>query len=131
MLDVTTGTATSSTNRVGLNPQLVDTSNDINVTVAPLRAFPSFRLATIVIQNVPVGLLGNYHLQSTSPASQLGAAARAGVNAPTIDIDGQTRPAPANTPVDAGADEIAATASPPAAALAQILPGSRFSRRFR
>jgi hypothetical protein len=118
VLHVTTGTVLSATNKVGVDPAFVNTSNDINVTVAPLRAFPSFRLATIVIQNVPVGLLGNYHIQAGSPATNMGAAAKTGVTAPAIDIDGQGRPNPAGSSVDAGADEIANGSAVAAAARA-------------
>jgi hypothetical protein len=96
-------TIASPTNKVNVDPLFVDTSNPINVTIAALRSFPSFRQAVIVVQNVPVGQLGNYHLRAGSPAVDMGTATKSGVNAPTIDIDGLGRPiGPA---YDAGADE--------------------------
>jgi hypothetical protein len=75
------------------------------VTVQASRTFPSFRQALIVVQDVPPGLMGDYHLQGGSPARQIGVLSKAGVSAPSIDYDGVGRPIPATTALDAGADE--------------------------
>jgi hypothetical protein len=48
--------------------------------------------------------MGNYHITTTSPAVNRGAASKGAVAAPTTDIDGQPRPL--NGAFDAGADEV-------------------------
>jgi hypothetical protein len=99
----TQGTASGAGN-LSINP-LVVSPWTTTVTVQASRTFPSFRQALIVVQDVPPGLMGDYHLQSTSPARQIGAASKSGVSAPSIDYDGLGRPIPTGTAVDAGADE--------------------------
>ena len=55
--------------------------------------------------DLPPNLLGDYHLKdNTSPAYNLGAASKSGVNAPGVDFDDQARPALGA--FDAGADEL-------------------------
>jgi hypothetical protein len=70
---------------------------------------------TIVGQDPPVGLTGNYHLATGSPAINKGptysnypaAQNASSILAPTVDIDGQARPAtPTPLPFDLGADEV-------------------------
>lgn len=55
-------------------------------------------------------LFGNYHLTAGSPALNGGAARTAGNGVPTVDIDGDARPAAA---IDIGADELVAAVVPP------------------
>ena len=104
ILQTTTGSASSPTNKVNQNP-LVASPWNTTVTVQASRTFPSFRQALIVVQDVPPALMGDYHLQGTSPARNMGALAKAGVTAPSIDYDGQTRPVPTGSAYDAGMDE--------------------------
>ncbi|MDB5936126.1 MAG: hypothetical protein JWQ01_3470 [Massilia sp.] len=55
-------------------------------------------------------LFGNFHLAAGSPAINSGAARTAANGVPTVDIDGEARPAAA---IDIGADEFAAAPPPP------------------
>jgi len=100
----TQGTVAPGAGNLSVDP-LVVSPWTTTVTVQASRTFPSFRQALIVVQDVPPGLMGDYHLQSTSPARQIGAASKSGVGAPSIDYDGLGRPIPISTAVDAGADE--------------------------
>jgi hypothetical protein len=99
-----TGTVASPTNKLGVDP-LVLTPFATTITVQASRTFPSFRQALIVVENVPPSLMGDYHLQGASPAVNMGALNKAGIAAPAIDYDGQTRPIPTGSNLDAGADE--------------------------
>jgi hypothetical protein len=99
-----TGTVASPTNKLGVDP-LVLTPFATTITVQASRTFPSFRQALIVVENVPPSLMGDYHLQGASPALNMGALNKAGIAAPAIDYDGQTRPIPTGSNLDAGADE--------------------------
>ncbi len=98
------------------DPQVVEAWN-MSVSFATWRQNPAFVDATLVAIEQPADLMGDYHLQSctggtASPACNLGAASRGGVNAPTTDIDGDTRPSGGG--YDAGSDELtAATVEPP------------------
>jgi hypothetical protein len=100
----TQGTVAPGAGNLSVDP-LVVSPWTTTVTVQASRTFPSFRQALIVVQDVPPGLMGDYHLQPGSPARQIGAPNKSGVLAPTIDYDGQGRPIPVLTAVDAGADE--------------------------
>ncbi|MCB0183593.1 MAG: hypothetical protein KDE31_04985, partial [Caldilineaceae bacterium] len=93
---------------MGADPQVVS-AYDVAVTFAAWRNNPAFVDAIMVVNDLPPNLLGDYHLQSTSPAINLGAAGQSGVNAPTFDIDNQSR---TGNP-DSGADEYGAGTPPP------------------
>jgi len=110
VLQTTTGTNASPTNTVGVDPA-VKTPYDIPVSFAVWRNNPAFIGALLVTVDAPPNLLGDYHLGgTTSPANNLGAASKAGVNAPAFDIDNQGRPAGGG--YEAGADEIGVAVGP-------------------
>jgi hypothetical protein len=103
-------------NIIGQDPLFV-TPYDPVLSVIGARADPQMAAVTITGFNPDVGLGGNYHLQTTSPAIDRGvpysnAPALPGpssVFAPLVDIDGQFRPQlriPRLTPYDLGADEV-------------------------
>jgi hypothetical protein len=101
ILQTTLGTVASATNKVGQDP-LVVSQYDASVTFQAWRTNPNFVGAILVAADLPPYLLGNYHLQSGSPAIDAGAASKNGVSAPAFDIDNQPRPISA---YDIGADE--------------------------
>jgi hypothetical protein len=94
LLQTTTGTTPSATNKVGVNPVVVS-EFQTSVTIELSRTFPSFRQAVIVVQHVPGTQFGNYHLTAGSPALDSGVPLRMFgtvlVMAPRLDIDGDTR----------------------------------------
>ena len=100
----------NTTNRIGIDPLFVSTY-DTTIEVQPWRINPRFVGATIVAQDVPPTMMGNYHLQAGSPAINVGTPLMPGapgigqpypnVPRPTPDIDGDARV----LPVDVGADE--------------------------
>ncbi|MCX6043674.1 MAG: hypothetical protein NT075_01070, partial [Chloroflexi bacterium] len=94
---------TVSPTNSALDPAVVATY-DASVAFSVWRNNPNFVGAILVALDLPANLLGNYHLQSTSPAQNLGAASKGAVNAPLFDIDNQTRPALGG--YDIGADEL-------------------------
>jgi uncharacterized repeat protein (TIGR01451 family) len=99
---------TTSPTNFSTDPLVVQ-SIDIPVTFNTWRNNPAFLGAIMVSADLPPNLMGNYRLTSngttsSSPAFNLGAANKGGVNAPSIDIDNQARPA--NGGYDAGADEV-------------------------
>ncbi|NWJ46026.1 MAG: hypothetical protein HXX08_09130 [Chloroflexi bacterium] len=107
------GVIASPTNILS-DPLVVDSTYNVSVAVFPWRTNPTFTGATVVALDLPVNLMGNYHLSATSPALNLGAASKVipsyqvvnGVTnlaAPAFDIDNQARPL--NGGFDAGADE--------------------------
>jgi hypothetical protein len=121
-------------NRIGEDPLFV-TPFTLELAVAGSRLDPQAAAVTITGQDPPVGLGGDYHLQTTSPAIDRGvrcsntpvpanfaACAAAAIPAPTGtpgDFDGQFRPqqrtARATTPWDLGADELPGVPRPAAA----------------
>ena len=108
LLQTGAGTISSATNKLGVDPLVVDPFAT-TVTVQASRTFPSFRQALIVVENVPPSLMGDYHLTAGSPALSMAAGSKTvnpifgTVSAPAIDYDGQARPI--GTGRDAGADE--------------------------
>jgi hypothetical protein len=91
------------------NPVQFKLPYQISADISTLRAFPGFRQAVMIVQNLPAGLVLNYHLTNGSPATDLGRAVVGAVTAPPTDIDGDRRypgTANANNRLDAGADEL-------------------------
>jgi hypothetical protein len=87
----------------------------LELAVAGSRNDPQMAAVTIVGQDPPVGLTGDYHLLAGSPAIDRGTALSVGpagtiVAAPTVDYDGAGRPTLRSfrifTPWDLGADEL-------------------------
>jgi hypothetical protein len=97
-----------ASNLVGLDP-LVKAEYDSSVRVFPWRGNPNFVGADIVALELPVTLLGNYHLGVLSPARDAGVTSvdvnGVPFNAPGDDYDRQAR----SDPYDLGADEASTT----------------------
>jgi len=93
----------SPTNAVGANPLVA--AYDTQINVFPWRS-PNFPAPVIVSVDQPGTLPGDYHLQSGSPAIDMGASFKGSVNAPKFDIDNEVRPAGAACAYDSGADEV-------------------------
>jgi hypothetical protein len=92
------------TNIVGEDPMVVE-EYDLTVRVFPWRGNPNFVGANIVAVDMPVELMGDYHLASTaSPAYNSGIDIVDDVEAPNQDVDEESRPRFAF--YDMGADEI-------------------------
>lgn len=100
----------SPTNSAG-DPQVVQ-AIDIPVTFNTWRNNPAFLGAILISADLPPNLLSDYHLTATSPAANLGATSKGGVNAPAFDLDNEIRPA--NGGIDAGADEFGSSPFTPA-----------------
>jgi len=108
----------SATNKVDQDP-LINAPYDTTVAGLPWRGNPNFVANVIVAQDVPVTIMGNYHLSGTSsPAYNAGAASKvvpayqrppANLSAPSRDIDNQPRPF--GGAYDIGADEYSTAAS--------------------
>jgi hypothetical protein len=91
-------------NLVGLDPLVVQ-EYDLTVKVFPWRGNPNFVGADIVAVDMPLSLLGDYHLSGfDSPAVDAGWDMVDGFAAPNQDIDEDSRPARGKW--DIGADEI-------------------------
>ncbi|MCU0520509.1 MAG: IPT/TIG domain-containing protein, partial [Anaerolineae bacterium] len=90
-------------NIVGLDP-LVVAQYDSSVRVFPWRGNPNFVGADIVAVELPVTLLGDYHLATGSPAINAGVSGADGILAPNQDYDRQPRPSQGR--FEMGADEI-------------------------
>ena len=102
----------SPTNKVGIDPLAVAAYNT-PLAVYPWRT-PNLPAPVIIAVDQPGVLPGDYHLQSGSPAIDMGASLKVApsyqqpptnVNAPSFDIDNQIRPAGAACSFDSGADE--------------------------
>ncbi|MEO8229475.1 MAG: SdrD B-like domain-containing protein [Chloroflexota bacterium] len=93
----------SPSNQIGANPLIVDDSYAVSVHFLPWRQGAAFIFNLLVSADLPPGLLGDYHVQSGSPAINQGALSKSGVNAPAFDIDNAGRPT--STGFDVGADE--------------------------
>jgi hypothetical protein len=75
---------------------------DTLISPFPWRGDPHFIAAITIAQSVAELLAGDYHLAAGSQALNLAVNSQSGVNAPTFDIDNQTRPSSGK---DLGADE--------------------------
>jgi len=113
------GTLSPTNSIVGTDPLVVSTL-DIPLSFTSWRTNVNFVGAIMVTADLPPNLLGNYHLQSGSPAIDAGAATVSvpsyqqppnDLAAPLFDIDNQARPyvatsgGPPSTKYDIGADE--------------------------
>jgi Polysaccharide lyase family 4, domain II len=107
---------TGQGNIIGQDPQFI-TPFELELTVSGSRLDPQMAAVTITGQDPPVGLAGNYHIATTSPAIDRGPSYSTfpgspigSVAAPTVDYDGQSRPQLRSlrllTLWDLGADEL-------------------------
>ncbi|RPI88032.1 MAG: hypothetical protein EHM41_02845 [Chloroflexi bacterium] len=80
------------TNIIGIDPLFVDPIN-VSVRVLPWRGNPNFVGANLVTFELPDarGIPGDYHLQATSPAREMGARRYNNVNANNRDYDDEPR----------------------------------------
>jgi hypothetical protein len=107
VLQTTTGTTLSATNKVGVDPKVISPFLT-SVSIETSRTYPAFRQAVIVVQDVAGTKMGNYRLAAGSPALAAGAPMKVFTNptllvlAPRQDFEGDVRPF--FTP-DIGADE--------------------------
>ena len=88
------------TNIDGLNP-LVISEYDVAISIMPWRGNTNFIGTSLVAVELPPSLMGDYHIQTGSPARNSGTTLWMTVPAPTTDYDDQNRP----SSVDIGADE--------------------------
>jgi hypothetical protein len=101
----------SPTNLIGTAVSFIDDTYRVTVNALPWRGYPQFVGSVLVAVERPLGQMGNYHLAAgaNSPVDggRPSAAAIGGpagtVNAPTIDVDDQTRPS--GGAYDIGSDE--------------------------
>jgi hypothetical protein len=105
MLLTALGTTNDPTNTIGADPTFIATY-DTSIALMPWRTNPNFIGAIMVATDVPPTLMGDYHIPTTSPASDNpnSAASVGTILAPTVDIDGGPRPTGAR--FDMGADEL-------------------------
>jgi uncharacterized repeat protein (TIGR01451 family) len=106
VLQTTTGTLAADSNTVGVDPNVVG-AYDASVTFNVWRNNPAFVGATLVAVELPPNLMGDYHILPGSPAINQGTALKGAISAPSVDFDGQGRPAIGG--FDSGADEIEET----------------------
>jgi len=97
-LQVDTGTTGDTSNTIGVDPMVTEMYS-LTIQALPWRGNPNFVDPLIVALDQPVELMGDYHLQSGSPAIDAGTS----VGAPSVDFDDDGRPLGGG--VDAGADE--------------------------
>jgi uncharacterized repeat protein (TIGR01451 family) len=102
LLQNTFGTNPDGSNVVGAAPSILS-EYSTSIAVLPWRGNPNFVDTLLVATELPIGLMGDYHLTSGSPAIDVGAASKNGINAPAFDFDRQGRPA--GGVFDIGADE--------------------------
>jgi hypothetical protein len=103
---------TLANNLVGTAVNFVDDSYRVSINALPWRGYPQFVGAVLIAADLPVGQMGNYHLDTGSSAINAGAASTTSVGgisstvpAPTIDIDDQGRANSTANPNDIGSDE--------------------------
>jgi hypothetical protein len=102
ILQTTAGTFPHPSNV--LTDPLVVQGYDVSVSVTAFRGNPNFVGAVLVAVPLPPNLLGDYHLTAASPGVNQGAASKAGVSAPAVDYDGNSRPSAGGFEI--GADEL-------------------------
>jgi hypothetical protein len=101
---------TLSDNLVGTTVNFVDDSYRVSIDALPWRGYPMFVGAVLIAADLPIGQMGNYHLDAGSSAIDSGTNQTAAVGGPTgnvpapaIDIDDQSRPF--GSGFDIGSDE--------------------------
>lgn len=109
ILQTTLGTNSSPTNVV-VDPAVVS-MYDTTVRALPWRGNPRFVDILMITTDATANLLGDYHIQGSSPARNAGAASKSGINAPVIDIDGNVRPSDGGFEIGADETPIAADIS--------------------
>ena len=102
VLQTTTGTIVDGSNV--LSDPTVLAPYDVSVAFNAWRTNPNFIGAILVAVEVPVNLMGDYHIPSTSSAVGVGAASKGGINAPAFDFDDEARPTDGT--YESGADEL-------------------------
>ncbi|NLE60681.1 MAG: hypothetical protein GX616_20235, partial [Planctomycetes bacterium] len=88
------------TNIDGLDP-LVISEYDVAISIMPWRGNTNFIGTSLVAVELPPNLMGDYHIQTGSPARNSGTTVWMTVPAPATDYDDQNR----SSSVDIGADE--------------------------
>ncbi|MEW6400310.1 MAG: SdrD B-like domain-containing protein, partial [Chloroflexota bacterium] len=101
LMETTLGTILHASN-LSVDPTVVSTY-DTSVRVLPWRGLPRFIDILMVTTDATPNLLGDYHLAAGSPAINTGAPSKSGVNAPSLDYDGDLRPSDGGFEI--GADE--------------------------
>jgi hypothetical protein len=109
------GAIDGGNNLVNQDP-LVVAAYDTSVQALPWRTNPHFVGVILVAVDLPPNLMGDYHLQDTSPADNAGTSGVGDVDAPGEDIDGDNR-APGS--IEIGADELGANS-----AFLTVIPGA-------
>lgn len=128
VLQTSYGTIPDPTNIVGVDP-LVRSAYDTSVTVSPWRTNPAFVGVFMVAVDLPPNLMGDYHLQDTSPAINAGTMMKDSIVAPFLDIDGDRRPFGGSW--DIGADETGIISTSPALNFGVfVLPGDGANNLF-
>ena len=101
---------TLANNLVGSPVNFIDDTYRVSINALPWRGYPQFVGAVLVAADLPIGQMGNYHLDAGSSAIDAGAASTGSVGgvsatvpAPTVDIDDQGRPS--GGAYDIGSDE--------------------------
>ncbi len=101
---------TLANNLVNTAVNFIDDSYRVTINALPWRGYPQFVGAVLIAADLPIGQMGNYHLDAGSSAINAGTGSTpsvggtsATVNAPTNDIDDQTRPL--GGAYDIGSDE--------------------------
>jgi len=95
-----TGLLSRVGNRVGADPLFVD-PEELAFTAVPFAGDPSF--VTVLIRTGPGDPQGDFHIEAGSPAVDRGVTRFNSIDAPAIDVDGQSRLAGVGP--DVGADE--------------------------
>jgi len=114
ILQHTLGTLTNASNKLGADPQVL-VPYETSVRIYAWRGNANFRGADIVALDLPVDLMGDYHVNAASPAVSGGTRSvtykGSPFLAPYFDFDGQWRGHKLNT-VEIGADEMPGEPAP-------------------